>query len=127
MKRLVLCLLMPALLAGAPVLAADNGRIVLHNHLAACMKATAAGLSPDSSVVAARIDFHIKKPIGACGCFSALVAYSSSLDPDGSRQLLLRGQTAMMRSGQRTLVLAADPARVKGKDIHVQLSCAPPS
>ncbi|GGC46023.1 hypothetical protein GCM10010994_01420 [Chelatococcus reniformis] len=72
-------------------------------------------------------DFQVHKPIGACGCLSALATYTSSVDNNGVRQTVLEGIAAIKGGGAKALILATEPALIAGKEVHVGLTCARPS
>ncbi|MGH6862397.1 MAG: DUF2195 family protein [Phyllobacterium sp.] len=113
-------------LLGGTAFAGGSDRIDVHNALSACVTVKTTKISTDSNIVSASTDFRLLKPIGACGCFSALASYTSSVDGGGVRQRLQEGTIGLKSSGQKTLVLASEPARVAGRVIRVRLTCARP-
>ncbi|WP_210168305.1 DUF2195 family protein [Mesorhizobium sp. 1M-11] len=114
-------------LFGSAVAAAGADNVVFQNDLAACVTPRATELRTETNIVSAVVDFQGHKPIGACGCMSALAAYTSSVDVEGVRQTVLEGIVALKRMEPKTLVLAAEPALIAGRQVHVRLTCARPS
>jgi len=115
---------------GGSALAADGGRIIVKNDLALCVdmqvEKPAFEYSGASNVVAVSANFKLRKPIGECGCMSALARYASSVNARESRQLLQQGLIKLKNSGAKTLTLATEPALAKDENIEITLDCAGP-
>lgn len=116
---------MGAMFSSAAV-AAGADDVVFQNDLAACVAPEVTGLRTEANIVSADVDFREHKPIGACGCTSALATYTSSVDVGGARQTVVEGIVAIRGMGPKTLVLATEPALIAGRQMHVRLTCARP-
>jgi len=100
----------------------DVVEIDLQNGLSACID-----LKPRQvNIVSFDARFNLHRSIGMCGCMSALVNYTASVDINGIRQKLQQGIIPLAREGDRTLILASDQNLIAGKDVRVELSCAGP-
>lgn len=106
--------------------AAHADQLAFQNELSACVTITTTEISTQSNVVLANTSLQLSKPIGACGCFSALATYTSSVRRDGVQEVLQEGVIGIKRSGQKTLVLATEPALAADEKVHVRLACARP-
>ncbi|MNO00427.1 hypothetical protein D3C81_2203120 [compost metagenome] len=78
-------------------------------------------------MVLANTTIQLRKPIGECGCLSALATYTSSVNRAGVRQILQEGLVGLKSGGEKSLVLATEPALVTNKAVQVRLACAGPS
>jgi hypothetical protein len=107
--------------------AAHARDVVFQNGLAACVTIKAMSIRTEGNIVSADADFQVHKPIGACGCLSALATYTSSVDNNGVWQTVLEGIVAIKGGGAKALILATEPALIAGKQVHVRLTCARPS
>lgn len=112
-------------LAGAVTLASAQ-TVVIKNELTTCVRVQVENVSAESNVVSAVTTIQLLKPIGECGCLSALASYVSSVNRSGVQQTLQQGLIGMVSGGEKTLVLATDPALVENKKVTIQLSCAGP-
>lgn len=123
-----LSLLQYAMLAtlGGTLSCAHAEQIVFQNDLSRCMAIEATKTWADSNVVLANTVVQLHKPIGECGCTSALVTYTSSVDRGNARQALQEGVIGLKSGGEKTLVLATEPALVANKKVTIRLSCTGP-
>ena len=121
---LLRCAMLIAL--GAAVSSAHAKQVVFRNELLQCVTIETTGIWTESNLVLANTLIQIRKPIGECGCLSALAAYASSVDREKTRQTLQEGVIGLKSGGEKTLVLATEPALVADKKITVRLSCAGP-
>ncbi|ADZ67407.1 MULTISPECIES: DUF2195 family protein [Brucella] len=116
--------------SGGVALAADTGRIIIRNDLAACVDMRVEKppfeYSNGSNIVAINANFKLRKPIGACGCMSALARYASSVNERESRLFLQQGLFNLKKSDTKTLPLATEPALVKDGNIEITVGCARP-
>jgi len=100
----------------------DVVEIDLQNGLSACID-----LKPRQvNIVSFDARFNLHRSIGMCGCMSALVNFTASVEVNGIRQKLQQGIISLAREGDRTLILASDQNLIAGKDVRVELSCAGP-
>ena len=106
--------------------AAGADDVVFQNDLAACVTPEITRLRTEANIVSAEVDFQGHKPIGACGCMSALATYASSVDVGGARQTVLEGIVAIKDAQLKTLVLATEATLIAGRQVHVRLTCARP-
>ncbi len=107
--------------------AADIGDVVFRNDLAACVTVEAATTRIEANIVSTDARFRLHRPIGACGCFSALATYTSSVNDHGTRQIVNEGLISIKDGDRKRLVLAAEPALITGRNVQVRLTCARPS
>lgn len=114
------------LIALAAAGAAHADTVKFHNGLSGCAALSVAKTWTQSNLVLAYVDVALRKSIGECGCFSALATYTSSVNRGGVRQELQKGLVNFMAGGEKTLVLATDPALVAGQEVQVQVACTEP-
>jgi len=112
---------------GGTASAANIDQITFENELSACVTIKGGKTSTESNVVLANTTIHLRKPIGECGCLSALATYTSSVNRAGVRQILQEGLVGLKSGGEKSLVLATEPALVTNKAVQVRLACAGPS
>ena len=112
-------------LAGTVTLACGQ-TVVIKNDLTTCVRVQVENVSTVSNIVSAVTTMQLLKPIGKCGCLSALATYVSSVNGGGAQQTLQQGLIGLISGGEKTLVLATDPALVENKKVTIQLSCAGP-
>ncbi|HBP28726.1 MAG TPA: hypothetical protein DD666_04855 [Advenella kashmirensis] len=62
--------------------------------------------------------------MGECGCCFALVSYDSVASVNTAQQVLKNGRLGISKSGNKTLVLASEPALVADKDTASIPLCA---
>ncbi|MBA8845748.1 MULTISPECIES: DUF2195 family protein [Brucella/Ochrobactrum group] len=101
-------------------------KIDLQNGLSACVDLKAGQVRRQANIVSFDARFNLHRSIGMCGCMSALVNYTASVDVNGIRQKLQQGIISLAREGDRTVILASDQNLIAGKDVRVELSCAGP-
>ncbi|OOL15561.1 hypothetical protein BRY73_18965 [Ochrobactrum sp. P6BS-III] len=108
--------------------AASGGvvEIDLQNGLSACVDLKPGQVKRQANIVSFDARFNLHRSIGMCGCMSALVNFTASVDVNGIRQKLQQGIISLAREGDRTLILASDQNLIAGKDVRVELSCAGP-
>ncbi|MBA8841677.1 DUF2195 family protein [Ochrobactrum sp. RH2CCR150] len=104
----------------------DAVEIDLQNGLSACVDLKPGQVKRQANIVSFDARFNLHRSIGVCGCMSALVNYTASVDVNGIRQKLQQGIISLAREGDRTLILASDQNLIAGKDVRVELSCAGP-
>ncbi|WP_254926217.1 DUF2195 family protein [Bordetella genomosp. 11] len=122
-----------ALAAGAAMLAFGGtparaaGAVTVENSLRACVAIQPGTRTVEHGVLLQGVALDVRKPIGECGCKSAIASYTSRvvLDND-SRVLLLAGRLNAGKSGQRTLPLASDATLAGDRPIALSFECAPP-
>jgi hypothetical protein len=106
--------------------AAHADQVVFQNELSACVTIKKIGVTAQSNVVLANTHLQLRKPIGECGCLSALASYTSYVNRGGVQQVLQAGLVGLASSGEKTFVLASDPALVANMEIQVRLACGGP-
>jgi len=104
----------------------DAVEIDLQNGLSACVDLMPGQVQRQANIVSFDARFNLHRSIGMCGCMSALVNYTASVDVNGIRQKLQQGIISLAREGDRALILASDQNLIAGKDVRVELSCAGP-
>ena len=104
----------------------DAVEIDLQNGLSACVDLKPGQVKRQANIVSFDARFNLHRSIGMCGCMSALVNFTASVDVNGIRQKLQQGIISLAREGDRTLILASDQNLIAGKDVRVELSCAGP-
>jgi hypothetical protein len=114
-----------AAFGGMPV-PAHAGQITFQNELSACLTVKAGKTLATQDIVLAKTTIQLNKPIGECGCKSALASYASSVETGGVQETLQDGLIGLMSGGSKTLVVATQPALVGDKNVTVRLSCAAP-
>jgi hypothetical protein len=87
------------------------------NDLADCVAIKVREISVDGNVVAARPFVTLARPIGECGCLSALATYTSTVDRRSVRQVLQTGLASRLIGGEKVFVLATDPALIVKKKV----------
>lgn len=100
--------------------------VIFQNELSGCLTIKMTKMSTDSNIVFANVAIILQKSISECGCKSALATYTSSVSRDGAQQTLQQGLLGLKSGGDKTLVLATEPALVASKQIKVGLACAAP-
>ncbi|MBB5704469.1 hypothetical protein FHS76_004387 [Ochrobactrum daejeonense] len=115
-----------ALLCSAAT-AADTGGVAFQNKLAACVTVKAAETETKTNLISVKTSFQLFKPIGDCGCFSARVAYMSSINIGGVREVLQQGVIVINKNATKSLVLASEPGLAANREIQIQLTCASPT
>lgn len=122
----LLCWATVVALTGVAFLANAN-QVTFQNELSACVSIKTTKTSTQSNVVLANTSVQLSKPIGECGCLSALATYTSSVDRGGVRQTLQEGLIGLKSGGEKTLVLATEPNLIGNKEVvQVQLACTGP-
>ncbi|WP_260986118.1 DUF2195 family protein [Bordetella genomosp. 13] len=117
---------LPALLALAPAASQAAGPVNIKNALAECVQVAPGVRSAEHNLVLQQLTLQVGKSIGQCGCKSALASYRATVKLDGGTQSFTQsGVFPIMKSGERTLVLASDPQVVGDRAMEVTLSCAP--
>lgn len=109
----------------SPLACAVEG-VRLDNELAGCAAVRLAPVAVQSNLATVEGDVELNKPIGDCACFSALARYTSSVADEGVEQVLQQGLVNLKTGGKKILVLASDPALIRGETTILTLSCAPP-
>lgn len=124
--RLVAATLVAAALAGAaPARAA--GALTVDNRLAACVAIQPGLRGVEHGIALQRITLDVRKPIGECGCKSAVMGYAAHTVLDGGgRGLLLQGRLNARQSGPRTLPLASDATLASDRPVVLSFDCAAP-
>lgn len=124
MRNLLRCAILVAL--SAALSSAHAEQVVFRNELHPCVTIEAIRTWTESNIVLATALIQLRKPIGECGCLSALATYASSVDRGKARQTLQEGVIGLKSGGEKTLVLATEPALISDKTITVRLSCTGP-
>jgi hypothetical protein len=126
MRKALLCVAVMILGSGPfPVHAASYA---FRNDLSACVGVEPGGTRTQGNLVLAQTMVRLHKPIGECGCLSALAAYAASVDRGGARQILQEGLVGLSGGGPKTFVLATEPALAASASggITIRLGCAGP-
>ncbi len=98
----------------------------IQNDVSACAAIQARTVSRQADFVLADIAIDWHKPVGDCGCLSALIQYRSEVSVGGGASNLQSGLLAVKRSEEKRLVLATEPGLIADSPVHLQFSCAPP-
>lgn len=104
----------------------DAVEIDLQNGLSSCVDLKPGQVKRQANIVSFDARFNLHQSIGLCGCMSALVNFTASVDVNGIRQKLQQGIISLAREGDKTLILASDQNLIAGQDVRVELSCAGP-
>lgn len=124
MRKAAWCAAVMILGSGAfPVQAAQYA---FQNDLSACASVEPGGTRTDGNLVLAETMVRLHKPIGECGCFSALASYAASVERGGVRQILQQGLVGLTGGGPKTFVLATETALAASGGITIRLGCAGP-
>jgi hypothetical protein len=114
-----------ALAAWTPAHAA--GALTVENPLQECMAARTGLRSVEHGISLQHITLDVKKPIGDCGCKSAVVSYVSWIVLEGAhRTPLLQGRLGVRQSGPRTLPLASDATLIGDRPLVLSFDCMAP-
>lgn len=124
MRNVLRCAMLIAL--SAALSSARSEPVVFRNELHQCVTIETTGTWTESNLALANTLIQLRKPIGKCGCLSALATYASNVDRGKARQTLHEGLIGLKSSGERTLVLATEPALAADEKITVRLSCTGP-
>jgi hypothetical protein len=111
---------------GCVACVARADQVTFQNELSACAVIKVNKTSTQGNVVVASTTVQLQKLIGECGCLSALVTYTSTVDRGGVQQTLQQGLVSLKNGGDKTLVLATEPALVANKEVKVRLACTGP-
>lgn len=117
---------MLAISSGAAIATAHADPVTFRNELSACVTIKAMKTLMESNVVLENTTITLLKPIGECGCLSALATYTSSVDRGGVRQILQEGLIGLKSGGEKMLVLATEPILTANKEVQVRLVCTGP-
>ncbi len=98
----------------------------IQNDVSACAAIQARAVSTQADFVLADIAIDSHKPVGDCGCLSALIQYRSEVSVGGSPQVLQSGLLAVKHSEEKRLVLATEPGLIADSPVYLRFSCAPP-
>jgi len=107
-------------------LPAHAAPLLIQNDVSACAAIQARTVSTQADFVLAEIAIDWHKPVGDCGCLSALIQYRSEVSVGGASQTLQSGLLAVKRSEEKRLVLATEPTLIADSPVHLRFSCAPP-
>ena len=124
MKKCITCSIALLALINGPALARDVP-FSITNALSACVTIHIRDTSMHADMLLANTVFQLRKPIGECGCRSALVSYDSITSVNTEQQVLQNGLIGINKSGNKTLVLASEQALVVDQEIQLQFHCAP--
>lgn len=114
-----------AILAATPAHAA--GAVTVDNSLGACVAIQVGTRTVEQGVPLQAVMLDVKKPIGECGCKSAIMGYASRVALEGgARSVLLQGRVNARRSGAHTLPLASDATLAGERPITLSFECAAP-
>lgn len=102
------------------------GEVRIDNGLSHCVTLRVTGTAVQGNLLLAAVVAQVSRPIGECGCLSALGRYTASVNRAGSRQVLQEGVLGLRGSADKTLVLASEPALVKDKGVTISLACSGP-
>ncbi|HTK02728.1 MAG TPA: DUF2195 family protein [Bordetella sp.] len=111
-------------IVAAPAHAA--GGVTLENRLQACVAIQPDMRTVEHGVALQGVTLDVRKPIGECGCKSAIMSYASQVVlAGGARSPLQQGQLNAAGSGPRTVVLASDTTLVADRPLTLTFECAP--
>lgn len=122
-KRIACSIALLALINGLAL--AREVPFSISNALSACVTIHIRDTSLHANMLVANTVFQLRKPIGECGCRSALVSYGSVTTVNTAQQVLQNGLIGIDKSGRKTLVLASEQALVADKAIQLRFHCAP--
>jgi hypothetical protein len=129
LRRAIMGALAALAVPGGAATAADarSGTLTIENPLQACVQVQAGTRAVDRGVVLQDITLDIRKPIGECGCKSAVLGYASHVVMEGGgRSLLQQGRFGARQSGPRAIALASDPQLIGGRPVVLSLDCMAP-
>ncbi|WP_232467690.1 DUF2195 family protein [Bordetella genomosp. 9] len=126
--RRAITVLTLAAVSALPCLPAQAaGSLTVENGLAACMTVQTGARTTAHGTTLLDVTLDIRKPIGECGCTSAIVAYAAYANAEGgARSLLLQGRIGARKSGPISLPLAADATLIGDRPATLSLGCAAP-
>lgn len=114
-----------ALAAPAPAHAA--GALTVENPLQECVAARPGLRGVEHGILLQQITLDVRKPIGECGCKSAVMSYVSWIVLDGKhRTPLLQGRIGVRQPGPRTLPLASDATLIGDRALVLSFDCMAP-
>lgn len=125
-KRLMAAALAAAAtLAGVAVQAA--GPIDVDNALAQCVALKPSAQTTVDQQLMAQVQLNVMKPIGECGCKSAIATYTSEVVLEGGhRSFLQQGAVLVKSSATQTWTLASSVQLVGDRELVLALACAGP-
>ena len=111
------------LIVAAPAHAA--GGVTLENRLQACVAIQPGMRTVEHGVALQGVTLDVRKPIGDCGCQSAIMSYAAHVVLEGgTRSLLQQGRLNAAKSGPRTVVLASDTTLAGNRPVALSFECA---
>lgn len=99
---------------------------VINNQLAECVEINSVASDKQNSIPVMSFDLNVKSPISACGCKSALGAFSVYALREGYKSYLIGGKIGLAKAGKKYLPLATDKGLVGQGKLEVNFSCALP-
>jgi hypothetical protein len=124
MRKLIACSIAMLALINGPVQAGDVP-LKISNALSACVTIHITDTSVHANMLLADTVFQLRKPIGECGCRSALVSYDTVTSVNAAQQVLQNGLIGITKSDNKTLVLASEQPLVAAKQLQLRFHCAP--
>lgn len=117
------------LFAFASLLASEfafSSGISINNELNSCVSINIIKRTEINNIAIASAQASLKKPIGDCGCFSALATYTSAVSRNGAEQILQEGLISFIKTAEKDIVLTSEPSLLKNQKIILTISCANP-
>ena len=117
------------LFAFASLLASEfafSSGISINNELNSCVPINIIKRTEINNIAIASAQVSLKKPIGDCGCFSALATYTSTVFRNGAEQILQEGLISFIKTAEKDIVLTSEPSLLENQRIILTISCTNP-
>jgi hypothetical protein len=117
------------LFAFASLLASEfafSSGISINNELNSCVSINIIKRTEINNIAIASAQVSLKKPIGDCGCFSALATYTSTVFRNGAEQILQEGLISFIKTAEKDIVLTSEPSLLENQRIILTISCTNP-
>jgi hypothetical protein len=106
---------------------AENlNKVTFNNQLNNCISISNKTITNENLIPIVCFDLNIIKPIGECGCKSALGSYTVFLNNDDYKSFILGGKVILLKSGKKYLPITSEKSLINNKDILINISCSTP-
>lgn len=100
--------------------------IRIKNHLKKCVEITVVGTETVGTVLLAKTDVRVKKPISFCGCKSGLTRYETYMIFNGEKDNLAWNRVDLKKSGHKVFVATTDTSyNAFIKELIIDVECEP--
>lgn len=101
-------------------------KVRIENALKACVLVTPAASAQLDALLYLRLAVKVERPLADCGCKSAQAKFRTLVGAGGYEKILIEGVVPLVADGRLALPLAVGPGMVRGRELRLELACAPP-